>query len=427
MRALRLVLSLSLLAGCVEAPPELCVPAGTALSLSEGGRAVMSLPAGPALTFDGDAGLEVITDAATLTVLGAYGSAGPHTLTARAATPGDCTESTLEVEVRPLVWEPLDAWDPAVEGPPAREYGSAWVGELAAEEGLFLFGGFHYEPAQFTPANDLWFYGFTSAGWTSVSSPDAPMVPGARAAEGATPGSLLFHGGGFPSADGSLDTPSAMHRLSFDGETPSWGAPAHAESAPGSYTGAFVRDVRRARWLSVCGADAVVRGVHCDVLAYSEAEGWSEVAVAGESPPGRFGFHYGMDEENDRFVIAAGQGEAGPIGDTWALDLSSEPPRWERLFEDTPEVRRRNGAFVMDPVGQRLLVWGGTADGRNAVPGLSVLRLVPGHEGWAHIEMPASVVPRASGFGAYDAGGSRALFGLGNGTAIHTDLYALSL
>lgn len=427
MRPLTLALLASVLCGCMtEAPPDGCLPAGTALSLSEGGRAAMATPTGPALTFEGEGGLDVL-EGATLTVLAPYGAPGLYTVTARPVTLGDCTESTIEVDVRPLVWEPLAEWDPSVEGPPAREYGSAWVGALEEQEGLFLFGGFHYEPAQFTPANDLWFYGFASERWAEVTSPEAPLVPGARAAEGATQGSLLFHGGGFPSSDGGLDTPGAMHQLRFAGSTPTWAAPAHAESAPGSYTGAFVRDARRDRWLSVCGADSEVRGVHCDVLVYSESEGWSELAVSGEAPPGRFGFHYAMDEQNDRFVIAAGQGEAGPIGDTWALDLASEPPRWVRLFEDLPEVRRRNGAFVMDPVGQRLLVWGGTADGRNAVPGLSVLRLVAGHETWEHVAMPASVIPRASGFGAYDAGGGRALFGLGNATVIHTDLYALSL
>ena len=147
-------------------------------------------------------------------------------------------------------------------------------------------------------------------------------------------------------------------------------------------------------------------------------------------PPGRYGFHYAYDEESDRIFVVGGQ--VGPdnlaiAGDAWALELSESPPRWVRLNEDDDAVRRRNGAFVLDPIGRRLILWGGTDDGATSKPGLSILRIDPGQERWDHVEMPAEIPARTSGLAIYDAANQRAIMGFGNSEAVYTDLYALSL
>ncbi len=115
------------------------------------------------------------------------------------------------------------------------------------------------------------------------------------------------------------------------------------------------------------------------------------------------------------------------LGDSWILSLAGETPEWTRLFDTLPEVQRRNGTYVFDPEGVRLLLWGGTADGATTREGLSILRLLPGQERWDHIDTPVSVPPRTSGMAVYDADGRRAIMGMGNSDAIYTDLYALSL
>ncbi len=340
-----------------------------------------------------------------------------------------CEPLTLPVQISPLEWGLLASWDPAVDhGPPAREYGAWSLAHFGGRYGLFVIGGFHYRPRQFTPSNDVWFFDLEAKAWREVDSTGAPVTAGARLAEGPDRNTLLLFGGATLARDGSLDTPAGLRIFQFAESPTSWQDAPHSTESPGSYTGSLIRDTKRARWLSVCGADSVRLGVHCSVSEYTTEGGWGTVSVAGTPPPGRYGFHYALDEENDRVIIVAGQSAGRAVyGDTWALELGEDPPRWVQLFEEDPAVRRRNGAFAHDTTQNRLFVWGGTADGQTPVPGLSVLRLDRDQERWDHIETPDSVPPRASGFATYDREQDRLLMGFGNASALYTDLYSVSL
>jgi len=396
----------------------------TSLEVREGGR--MILAAGPAHSHTASEGLELATADGTVWAYAGYDVADVETITVSGP---DCETSVIEVAVLPLVWTTLSDWDRG-EGPPGREYGGWWLSDETMRPGLHIFGGFHYRPRQFTPSSDLWFFDFATNEWSERPSAEAPIRPGGRIAPGPEPGTIIQHGGAALEPDGSLDTPPVLQMLNYADAEPTWSASPHAEGAPGSYTGAFIRDARRARWLSICGYDSRDLGLHCNVAEYSPETGWQDVEVAGERPQGRSGFHYAYDEESDRVLVVGGQVGRADLaigGDTWALDLSETPARWVRLFEDSPLVRRRNGAFVLDPIGRRLILWGGTPDGRTAQQGLSILRIDPGHERWDHIPMPVEITARSSGFAVYDAANQRALMGFGNSRAVYTDLYALSL
>jgi hypothetical protein len=398
------------------------------LSISEGGRAAVERTgdlADAALVFEGES-LEVVAEDARVLVYPAYGATA-GTIRVR------CGELSFEapVVIEPLGWTLVSEWDPATSGPPAREYGAWWIDE-EAPRGLWIFGGFHYVPRQFTPASDLWFYDFGAGTWTEFPTTDPPVAPGGRVAPGDTAGTVLYFGGSVSAPDGSTDTPPTLRALDYAAASPTWSEAPFQATAPGSYTGAFIRDERRDRWLSVCGADArSAAGINCRVHAYTPETGWSLLPPAeGPIPPGRYGFHYAYDEETDRVFVVSGQ--SGPenldiIGDAWALDLSEDPPRWVMLAEDREGVRRRNGAFVLDPVGRRLFLWGGTADGATTVQGLYAIGVDRGREQWHTIEVPAEVPMRTSGIGVYDREARRALFGFGNSRALYTDLWALDL
>ncbi len=130
-------------------------------------------------------------------------------------------------------------------------------------------------------------------------------------------------------------------------------------------------------------------------------------------------------------ILFGGQDGADNLdldGETWALDLSVEPPAWRRLFANGagPE-KRRNGAFALDPLGHRLFVWGGTPDGKNSVSGLQVLSLDRGSEAWTSLDVPAQVRSRTSGLGVLDAARDRILFGFGNAPAPIRDLWSLDI
>lgn len=389
------------------------------LSVSEGGRGELALVVD--VEVEASAGLSATVRDGKLEVWSTYGALEAQTLTLRRA---GCVDEVVDVEVRPLAWTPVASWDPATAGPPAREYGAWWP----TDRGFYMLGGFHYRPRQFTASSDLWWFDYETAAWSELSSTGAPVTGGARLAEGPEAGSLLLFGGGTLARNGSLDTPSRLQRVQVDGATSTWESARHEAATPGSYTGAFFRDPRRERWLSICGADSTRLGVNCEVTEYTVAGGWRTLSPAGEVPPGRYGFAYAYDAAEDRVIIFGGQSDgAAVLGDTWALELGEATPRWVRLFADDRAIARRNGAFVLDPVGQRLILWGGTADGRRPNAGLDVLRLARGQERWDHVETPADVPARASGFAVYDPVRRRAVMGFGNAAALYTDLFALSL
>ncbi len=399
------------------------------LSISPGGRVQVTREGGlngEALTFSTSEGLSATLTEQKLTLRATYEFRG-GTLTAHCATG---SQHAARVAVRPLEWTNVAEWQPAQVGPPGREYGGWWVD--AVRERLFVFGGFHYEPRQFTPANDLWSFDLVGATWSRTTTTAPVTAPGGRVARGPGPNEVLYFGGATRMDDGALATLPTLQVLTAQGpqgDEVRFEAAAHEEQTPGTYTGAFVYDAPRNRWLSICGADRR-SGIHCNVDAYSVESGWMRLRPTGARPEGRYGFHYALDEENERVIIVAGQTGAENlemIGDTWALELAGDVPQWVKLVEDREDIRRRNGAFVLDPAGHRLLLSGGTADGDTSVPGLFALSLDRGSETWSVVEVPGEMPVRTSGIAVYDAKRRRALVGFGNGDRVYTDLWALSL
>lgn len=427
-----IALATSLLAACSgghsssggDAPPvpAPCAPElPTSLTVSEGGLLTVTIPEGT--TYEATGGAVATADGSKVSIRAPYVAAAKGDV----ALTLSCGR-TLAIELRPLAWTRLASWTEST-GAKAREYGASWIDPVGTGA-LVVFGGFHYVPKQFTPANDAWRFDFATSTWTALAGDGLPTLPGGRAA--AIPGerAVLFFGGTVTAADGSLDSPQSLYRLDFDEARVQPTKKTNLGSAPGSYTGSFVYDSKRARFLSVCGLDAKT-GFNCDVDAYTEAKGFEHLTPTGTPPTGRDGFHYAYDEASDRVILFGGQVGMDNLdldGETWALDLSVDPPAWHRLFANGagPE-KRRNGAFALDPLGHRLFVWGGTPDGANSVPGLQVLSLERGSEAWTSVDVPADVKARTSGIGVQDAARQRILFGFGNAPAPLRDLWSLDV
>lgn len=352
----------------------------------------------------------------------------------------DCGDAETVVTLRshPFRWSLAAEWEPDEENgvPGGREYFALWPG-VAGERAMYMFGGFAYEPSWFTPVQTLFRFDLTTHGWSSVEQTGPLPMPGGRAAW-TEEGVIAYFGGAAPAdTPAGLDTEPAFHRWSGDASGAQWEEFPLGDTGPGSYTGSLIYDAPRERWLSVCGADTRTLGIHCEVHAYAPGSGWAPVSAAGDPtdgtfPRGRIGFHYAFDAENERVVMFGGHlgpGNLDIAGDTWALELGGENPRWVRLFEEAPGIsRRRNGAYAYDPEENRLFVWGGTPDGATSVSGLEVLVLDRGREAWAHLDVPLEVPPRASGQGFYDAPARRILWGFGNTTrAVFTDFWALEI
>ncbi len=431
-RALSFVCSLVLLGACdapaPPTPPPVC--GGVTLSplrLAAGGRAEVVLDAAltAELTDVRAEGVEVFREEDRLIVRAGY-EAGTHGVTATCST----GTLTFEVTVDAIAMEPLASWTASdTEAPPGREYFAWWIdgdGDVA------LYGGFVYQPRQFTPSSDAFRFDLETLTWSRLTVGGALPPPGGRVAPGLD-GALLYFGGAELGADMALDTPPTLRAIEGSASELTFSA-LDAPGLLGSYTGSFVHDAERDRWLSVCGVETRSIGLHCQVHAYTEDGGFTPLEVTGPAPPGRYGFHYAMDVASDRVIVFGGQIGAGNTalsGDTWALELAPPDgggPRWVQLFESSEGIsRRRNAAYAYDPESRRLFVWGGTADGATSLPGIDVLSLDRGHERWTHVPLPESIPARTSGGGLLDAAHDRILFGFGNSAAIYTDLYALAL
>ncbi len=389
------------------------------LSVSEGG--LLRLPATADATYEGLGGAVATVEEGSLLVRAPYLAAAEAEVGIRLA----CGQ-TIPLELRPLAWNKLATWD-ASSGAPAREYGAWW---LDPEGALVVFGGFHYVPKQFTPANDAWRFDFGTNAWSPLAGDALPTLPGGRAAPIPGERAVYLFGGIVAQADGGGETPASMYRLDFDAARLTATKVEPLGAAPGSYTGSLMYDGKRRRWLSVCGVDSAT-GANCNVDAFTPERGFERVTTAGKAPKGRWGFHYAYDEASDRVIVFGGQVGAGDDaidGETWALDLAVDPPAWSRLFANGKgPTKRRNGAFALDPVGHRLFLWGGTPDGADSVKNLQALTLDRGAEAWNDIPMPKEVPSRTSAIGIHDAPRDRLLFGFGNDDDLYYDLWALDV
>jgi hypothetical protein len=153
---------------------------------------------------------------------------------------------------------------------------------------------------------------------------------------------------------------------------------------------------------------------------------WTKLELKGPPSP-RYGFFHGYDPERGRLIVFSGvQGgtEVNAFNDTWLLSVRAEPPTWTRWEKGSPPGRR-NGCFVYDAGGQRLLVFGGTKDAKTAEPDLWVFDTRPGEEGWKVWPLPNSPPPRSSGFEFHDPARKRILMGFGNNAELHGDLFPL--
>ena len=138
---------------------------------------------------------------------------------------------------------------------------------------------------------------------------------------------------------------------------------------------------------------------------------WTKL-TASPSPSKRYGQFSGFDAQTSRLIVysgAQGTQPLNPAQDTWALDLSSEPPVWSLLLDGAAQgvpAGRRNGAAVFDPSGPRLFVFGGTADAMSSEEGLWALDARKGHEAWARVDRADEPPVRSSAFGLEDGAGN---------------------
>lgn len=93
-------------------------------------------------------------------------------------------------------------------------------------------------------------------------------------------------------------------------------------------------------------------------------ETWTEISPKTAGPKARWGMAGAFDAKRRRLIVFAGNtGASGaiyqPVGDTWALDV--DKGTWSKIGGNGPPSRLFADA-VVDPAGDRMIVFGGTAD-----------------------------------------------------------------
>lgn len=410
-------------------------PARLDLRVGGGGALALSGEGWADVVFEAPAHVEAIRDEAGLAVRAGY-MVGEAELRVVADCGTRTASVAVPVDVAPLEIVPATTWTP-VDGPVAREYFSMWVDPLDADR-LWLASGFHYRPRQFTPGRDVWSLDLTSGAWTGHDDTPQDVLPGASVAVHPDGYVLRYGGLNLDQVPDPSQVPFRLHTvetstagLRFTDVDPA-GAPSH-----GDYQPSFFFHPPTGLFYAACGVNED-EGAHCDLSIFDPRErAWASWPTQGEAPEGRNGHFWAYDPVTDRLVVFAGEGWPGSAGcdrcqqDTWALEMSESPPRWVRLLEDggpLGQIGRRNGAFTLDPVNHRLLVWGGTPDGRNSFPGLFALDLRRGEEAWHEVPLIGEAPARASGGAVFDAARSRVLLGFGNGNeGIHADLWSIEV
>lgn len=334
------------------------------------------------------------------------------------------------VTVEALGWSQAPVWAPGIDGPSDRQHTTTWIDEENSNR-LLLFGGFSEIDGILA---DLWEMNLLTGEWTQLHPTGAaPMTAGGRIAVWVGRGAVLYHGG----FDDSYVMQSTVWRLDYRQGQLAWTELGGGGDNGGSFLGSLAIDEPRNRLISACGYPQSWIA-HCDVFVMdldNPAAGWQSAPIESTSvPDGTAGFAFVHDPETDRLVIfsgATGSATAEVMStETWALELATSPMAWVQLAVDLQgPPGRRDSATVFDPVGHRMLIFGGTP-GLVAIADTWFLDLDRRLEQWRLITSDNAPPARASGteVGAFDAASGRGFVGLGNGEiGWETDFWALNL
>jgi hypothetical protein len=357
-----------------------------------------------------------------------YSVSGAHVLPLTIADDkGASSDATIALSIGPLRWLERKTWTTA--GPEAREHGALIVDGGAKR--ILLFGGSGYAP-QGTPLGDGWQFDLETATWSAITpTGDVPPPAGSRRVAQVPNQSIAYLFGGYGTGFANLGN---LYRLDYSGGGAVFTELTQNNAPPARSLHGFAYDAQTDRLFAFAGigtqgAATTILGDLWTATIDGDSVTWTDVSPS-TAPSPRYGFFYGVDEAAGRLLLFSGaqqtQPTLDPARDTWALDLRANPPVWTLLLEgDAVPPGRRNGCFVMDPLGPRLFVWGGTGDGATTEKSLFALDARPGKERWSTLDLAEEPPLRSSGMAAFDPGTDRVWLGFGNDAAVYRDFTAL--
>jgi hypothetical protein len=156
--------------------------------------------------------------------------------------------------------------------------------------------------------------------------------------------------------------------------------------------------------------------------------GWQRIATAGPRPPARLEHTSIYDPVRHRMIIFGGKNTVAPyfMNDAWELDLSGAIATWRLLVTEGTPPSARETRSIYDPVGDRMVIFGGFGN-LGHLNETWTLDLA-GTPTWHQLSTAQSPAPRRGQSAIYDPIGQRMLvFGGYDDVAFKNDLWALDL
>ena len=259
--------------------------------------------------------------------------------------------------------------------------------------------------------------------WSPASPPGARF--GHASAYDPVRDRMLFFGGtnGF-SGTGAVN--AQLHVLDLSETDPAWtNLTAAGSPPPARYAHTMVYDPVRDRMLVFGGYTNAVFLQDVWALSLTGTPTWTQLAPSGTPPAVRWGHVAAYDPIGDRMIVFGGAGNAGALyNDVWALSLSGSPA-WTALTPSgSPPLTRRAASVVYDSNQQRLVIFGGY---RGTYLSDAWALPLSGPLAWTPL-VTGGTGPTARAFhsATYDAGRNEMLVFGGSDGVFKSDAFALS-
>jgi hypothetical protein len=302
--------------------------------------------------------------------------------------------------------------------PPAR-----WVHSTiydATRDRLVVFGGQNFLGS----TNEVWTFSLSGIPRWQIMSPSG-TPPGARAFHTATFDSLRDRMIVFGGIDANIRR-NEVWALSFAGN-PTWTqlTPTGTPPAPRSWHAASY-DRLRDRILVSCGQTSTGFSSEVWALSLAGTPAWTKISPATGGPGGRYAHTTVYDAANDRLVLFGGLDGAGIArNDVWALSLAGTPAWTQLTTAGTPPSARYGAGALFDRVRQRMVLFGGGTGSPNENDAWTLtLGATPT---WTKLTPSGPPQGRQFHSVSYDPIGDRLLAYGGSSGSILSDTWALPL
>jgi hypothetical protein len=206
--------------------------------------------------------------------------------------------------------------------------------------------------------NEVWQLSFAGlATWSKLTVAGAPPSPRVNhtAVIDKLRNRMIVYGG---SSNGT--TVSDAYALNLAG-APTWTQLFPTGTAPARTTHAAVYDAIGDRMIVTCGLDLASQPKNDTwSLSLAGTPAWSALAPTGTPPSPRLGASALYDRVRKQIVLFAGGTGAPNSNETWVLSLNGTPSWTLASIAAKPQGRQFHTA-VIDPIGDRMLVFGGSS------------------------------------------------------------------